>query len=195
MTNQTVSGNQAAGAWVPARLSVKTQTLATILAIAAAVLLPQVFHAMGAVSGLGTALGETFLPMHLPILLVGLLAGPYAGAISGFLSPLASFALSGMPKAGMLPFMMIELCVYGLTAGLLRKKNLPVIVKVLIAQVAGRLVRAAAILLAVYAFGNETISVSVIWTSIAAGLPGLVLQWCLLPLLVFRIEHRSRREP
>ena len=57
------------------KLSVKVQTLATVTAIVAAVAVPQLFHVMGAVSGLGTSLGETFLPMHLPIIIVGLLAG------------------------------------------------------------------------------------------------------------------------
>ena len=66
-------------------LSFKAQTLATIAAIVGAVVVPQFFHMLGAISGLGTALGETFLPMHLPIILVGLLAGPYAGAIAGLL--------------------------------------------------------------------------------------------------------------
>lgn len=86
------------------RLSLKVQVIATIAAIAGAVILPQVFHLLGAISGLGSALGETFLPMHFPIILVGLLAGPYAGAISGLFGPLLSFALSGMPGAYMLPF-------------------------------------------------------------------------------------------
>ena len=85
-------------------LSVKAQTLAALAAIIGAVAVPQVFHVLGAASGLGTSLGEAFLPMHLPIILVGLLAGPYAGAIAGLLGPLASFALSGMPGAAMLPF-------------------------------------------------------------------------------------------
>lgn len=171
------------------RLSVKVQILATIAAIVAAVAVPQVFHALGAISGLGTALGETFLPMHLPIILVGLLAGPYAGAISGLLGPLASFALSGMPGAVMLPFMMIELCAYGLFAGFLRNAKMPTIAKVLITQVAGRAVRAAAILISVYAFGKEGIGVAVIWMSIGAGIFGLVLQWALLPLIVYRVEN------
>ena len=176
------------------RLSVKVQTLATISAIVGAVALPQVFHLLGAVSGLGTALGETFLPMHLPILLVGLLAGPYAGAIAGLLSPLLSFALSGMPGAAMLPFMMIELCVYGLATGLLRNVKMPTIVKVVAAQAAGRATRAAAILLSVYAFHNESIGVAVILTSIPAGIFGLVLQWALLPLLVYRVENLKSHE-
>lgn len=176
------------------RLSVKVQTLATIAAIVGAVAVPQIFHALGAVSGLGTALGETFLPMHLPIILVGLLAGPYAGAIAGLLGPLASFALSGMPGIAMLPFMMIELCAYGLFAGLLRNVKMPTIAKVVAVQVAGRAVRAVAILLAVYAFGNESVRVASIWMSIATGIFGLVLQWALLPLIVYRVENLKKHE-
>ncbi len=175
-------------------LSIKTQTLATIAAIVGAVAVPQIFHALGAVSGLGTALGETFLPMHLPIILVGLLAGPYAGAISGLLGPLMSFALSGMPGMVMLPFMMIELCTYGLFAGLLRNNKMPTIGKVLIVQISGRVIRAVAMLLAVYAFGNESIRIATIWMSIATGIFGLVLQWTFLPLIVYRVENMKKNE-
>jgi hypothetical protein len=168
--------------------SVRVQTLATIAAIVGAVTVPQLFHVAGATLGLGTALGETFLPMHLPIILVGLLAGPYAGLIAGIFGPLASFAASGMPGTGMLPFMMIELGTYGLVAGLLRPAKAPTVGKVLITQVAGRLVRAAAILVAVLALGNQAIAVSAIWTSVAVGLPGLILQWALLPLVVRLVD-------
>ena len=126
--------------------SVKVQALATLAAIVGAVAIPQIFHVVGAISGMGTGLGEAFLPMHLPIILVGLLAGPYAGAIAGAFGPLVSFALSGMPGLAMLPFMVIELAAYGLIAGLLRTANMPTIAKVLLVQVGGRVVRAAAIL-------------------------------------------------
>ena len=51
------------------RLSVKVQTFAALAAVAGAVAVPQLFHVLGAVSGLGTSLGEIFLPMHLPIML------------------------------------------------------------------------------------------------------------------------------
>ena len=168
-------------------LSVKTQVLATLIALISAVALPQIFHIMGAVSGLGTSLGETFLPMHLPILFVGLIAGPYAGAAAGLLSPAVSHLLTGMPGAMMLPFMMIELCVYGLVCGLLRNVKLPTIVKILAAQVAGRAVRAIALLVAVFGFGSP-VSLTTIWMSVVTGLFGLALQWVLLPLLVYRVE-------
>lgn len=147
-----------------------------------------------ALFGGNEAFGETFLPMHLPIILVGLLAGPYAGLVSGALGPLCSFALSDMPGLVMLPFMMIELAVYGLSAGLLRNVKFPSVGKVVTAQLAGRIVRAAAILLAVYAFGNESIRIASIWNSVVTGLPGLLLQWSLLPLIVFWVENRKSHE-
>ena len=159
--------------------SVKVQALA-----------PQIFHVVGAISGLGTGLGEAFLPMHLPIILVGLLAGPYAGAIAGAFGPLVSFALSGMPGLAMLPFMVIELAAYGL----LRTANMPTIAKVLLVQVGGRVVRAAAILFAVGVLGNTTVAVATIWMSVLAGLPGLILQWGLIPLIMFWVEHRAAKE-
>ena len=176
------------------KLAFKTQALAAFAAIAGAVVIPQLFHVMGAVSGLGTALGETFLPMHLPIILAGLMAGPYAGAVAGVFGPLVSFALSGMPGAAMLPFMMIELAVYGLAAGLLRNVSMPVLAKVVLVQIAGRLVRAAAIVAGVSLLGVQGIQMPVIWNSIVTGLPGLILQWTLLPLLVFWINNRANKE-
>lgn len=175
-------------------LSVKAQTAATVCAIIGALALPQVFHIMGSVSGLGTALGEAFLPMHISIILVGLLAGPFAGAVSGALSPLISFALTGMPKIGMLPFMMIELCIYGLASGLLRQSKMPAVLKVLIAQTAGRAVRAGVILIAYYVLGQTGVPVSVIWTSISAGIFGIALQLTLIPLIVYRVENRKSDE-
>lgn len=132
--------------------------------------------------------------MHLPIILVGLLAGPYAGAVAGLLGPLASFALSGMPGAAMLPFMMLELCSYGLAAGLLRNVKMLTIAKVLLIQIAGRAVRAAAVLIAVYALGNDSIHVASIWMSIGTGIFGLALQWALLPLIVYRVESLKKYE-
>lgn len=175
------------------QLSIKAQTFATIISVVAAVALPHIFHIIGAVSGLNTGLGEAFLPMHLPIILTGLIAGPYAGAISGAISPLLSFALSGMPGLAMLPFMMIELFVYGLASGLMKNIKMPCIIKVLSVQVAGRAVRAAAILIATYGFGYEKISVSIIYTSIAVGLFGIILQLVLIPLIIYRITDKNEQ--
>ena len=170
------------------KLSLSIKAAATVLAIVAAVALPQLFHVIGAVSGQGTMLGVAFLPMHLPIIFVGLIAGPAAGAIAGAAAPLASFLLSGMPMLAMLPLMMVELFAYGLVAGLLREVKLPSLVKVVIVQLAGRVVLTAATAIAVFAFGSSK-TVSATWTSdLAAGLPGLALQWALIPLAAYWTE-------
>lgn len=175
------------------KISVKAQALGTLIALVSAVALPQLVHAVGAASGIGTALGETFLPMHLPIILVGLLAGPYAAGAAGLLSPLVSFALTGMPTSAMLPFMMIELCVYGICAGLLKNVKMPAIVKVLIAQIVGRAVRAGAIAIGFYAFGT-VIQPTVIFTSITAGLFGIILQLVIIPLAVYRLKEADNEQ-
>ena len=170
------------------KLSLSTKAAATVLAIVAAVALPQLFHVIGAVSGQGTMLGVAFLPMHLPIIVVGLIAGPAVGAIAGAAAPLASFLLSGMPMLAMLPLMMVELCAYGLVAGLLREVKLPSLAKVVIAQLAGRVVLTAATAIAVFAFGSSK-AVAATWTSdLAVGLPGLALQWALIPLAAYWTE-------
>lgn len=176
------------------RLSLKARVLAAILGAAAAVALPQLFHLLGAVSGLGTVPGEVFLPMHLPIILLGLIAGPFAGAAAGLASPILSFAFTGMPTASMLPFMALELCAYGFFAGVLRNVKINTIFKVLITELAGRILRAGAIMISFYVFGNTAVSLPVIWNSILTGLPGLILQWTLIPLIIFWVNERSKNE-
>ncbi|MDE6665322.1 MAG: ECF transporter S component [Ruminococcus sp.] len=170
------------------KLSVKTQTIGAFIALVSAVVLPQLVHVIGAASGMGTSLGEIFLPMHLPIILMGFLVGPYAAGAAGLLSPLVSFALTGMPSSVMLPFMMIELCVYGICAGLLKDVKLPTIAKVLITQIAGRLVRAGAIAVGFYVF-DSVVNPTVALTSITAGLFGIILQLVIIPLAVYRLKE------
>ena len=176
----------------------KTKTVAAILAVIAAVALPQALHYLGMVTNLGSALGETFLPMHIAIFLVGFFAGAWAGLAAGFASPAISFALTTMmgrpmPTAQMLPFMMIELAIYGLATGLLARTKLPVLASLLIAQIAGRGVRAIALIIGIYLFSSP-MNVAIIWNSIVAGLPGLILQWVIVPLLVFYVERKAKHE-
>lgn len=168
-------------------LSIKRQVIATIIAVIVAVVLPQFFHLLGQVSGFGKNLGVFFCPMHLPVMVIGLIAGPIAGGISGFISPLISAGLTGMPAGTELPLMMVELLGYGVTAGLLRKINLPGIAKVLIIQIAGRLLRMLAVIAAIYIFGKE-LPVLGIWMSVPKTIMGIILQLSLIPLFVYWVE-------
>ncbi|MBE5942146.1 MAG: ECF transporter S component [Lachnospiraceae bacterium] len=176
------------------KLSVKNQTLATITAVVSAVALPQIVHLIGKATGMGTVFGELLLPMHFPIILVGLLAGPLAGAIAGLLGPLCSFALSGMPSAVVLPFMMVELCAYGLFAGMLRNVKLPTIVKVLTVQVAGRLSRVIAVAFAFYILGSHAITIASVWHGVVNGLTGIAIQLIFLPVIVKVVEQMGKHE-
>ena len=157
--------------------------------IIAAVALPQVFHFVGNVSGTGAALGASLLPMPIPVLLAGFLGGPVAGVIAGVLSPVVSAAISGMPAAAMLPFMIIELGVYGLVSGLLSKTKLNGFVKLLITQVAGRAARTLAVIAAIYLFGNAELTLAAIPQFIVTGLFGIMIQWAVIPLLSERLER------
>ncbi len=170
------------------RMSIAKQSLYALLAVCAAVILPQICHVAGTALGVKSAIGEMLLPMHLPVLLVGFLAGGYAGAAAGILSPLISFALTAMPSPALLPFMVIELAVYGLCAGLLRETKIPAFFKVLIAQISGRLVRAAAILIA-FKLELSAVSPAIILSSIAVGLAGIAIQLVVIPLIVSRQER------
>ncbi len=168
--------------------------LTAILAIGAAVALPQVFHAVGVLSGTGAQLGSALLPMHLPVLLAGFLGGPVTGCIAGILSPLVSFGISGMPDAALVPFMMIELGAYGLTAGMLSGTRLNSFCKLLIAQIAGRATRAAAVLVSIHLLGNTALAPAAAFTFITAGLFGILLQWALIPLLLDRLEGMQKHD-
>ena len=176
------------------KTTIKTKTLITLAAIISAVALPQVFHWAGLVSGLGgPQLGAAFLPMHIPVIVAGLLAGPIAGLIAGIISPLISFGLAGMPVAAMLPFIMLELAVYGMASGLLYKAKFPVFGKLIIAQIAGRVVRAGAVLAAAYALGGNTaITAEYVFGFIVVGVPGILLQWALIPLIIYRAKGRGK---
>lgn len=174
-------------------VSFKYQTLAALLATVAAVILPQLCHMAGAALGVGSNIGEVLLPMHLPVMLVGFIAGPYAGAAAGVLSPVLSFMLTGMPKMSLLPFMIIELFAYGFVSGLLKNVKLNSVLKVISVQLAGRALRAAAIILGAYCF-KSVIPVSIIYTSIVTGVAGILLQLIVIPFSLSGLKKLSKNE-
>lgn len=174
-----------------ARKTILSKVITILAAVTAAVILPQIFHAIGAVTGTGNAVGSALLPMHIPVILAGFIGGPMAGLIAGILSPLASFAISSMPSVAILPFMIIELGTYGLTAGLINKAKLNSFTQLVIVQLAGRAARALAILGAIYLLGSTALTVASIGEFIAAGIGGIILQWAVIPFAVNKIRGKS----
>ena len=83
------------------------------ICIALCYVLPVAFH--------GLVLGSVLSPMHIPVLLCGLLCGGWYGMVCGLVGPVLSSILSGMPPVTSLIFMVPELMVYGLVAGLMMR--------------------------------------------------------------------------
>lgn len=155
-------------------------TAAMLLALG--VLLPQLFHLLG-----GRATGSVFSPMHLPVLVCGLLLGPGYGAATGLLTPLLSAALTGMPPMAILPFMVCELTAYGLVSGALGRR-LPLYPSLLLAQAAGRAVYALALFAGGTLLHMACAAPASVLTAAVTGLPGILMQLALAPLLVTLIR-------
>ena len=159
------------------------------------VLTPWVFHQLHLA-------GAAYLPMHLFIVVAALAFGWQAGLITGLLSPLASYAISGMPPLNILPQLTIELATYGLLAGVLHEKfNLRITWSLLGAMIGGRLVLLLTVLLiyfvsgATYSpLGAETTPILSVWHTIQQGLPGILLQLAIIPVIFWVVRRSTFRK-
>jgi len=159
----------------------------TALFLALSVLFPIAFHQFGMA-------GRIFLPMHIPVLLAGCISGPISGLLIGLLAPGLSFALTGMPPSYAVPLMTIELCLYGLAAGLFYcRLRLNIYIALIVALVLGRIGFAIGLLvLGLFIdlpYGIKTyFSVAVV-----TGLPGIIIQIVFIPPIVAAVMRRERR--
>lgn len=155
----------------------------TAVCTALCVVVPMAFHAI-------PNAGTIFLPMHIPVLLCGMLCGWPFGGLCGLMGPLLSSLTTGMPPAAMLPAMMIECCVYGGVAGALMthvktgKLYADLYISLVPAMLAGRVVSGIAKAL-IFAPGT-TLSA---WATVSfvTGLPGIVIQLILIPVILFAL--------
>lgn len=146
--------------------------------IAVGVVLPMVFHAVG--------MGSIFLPMHIPVLLAGFILGPCCGMLVGILSPLISSLLTGMPPVSppILPIMVMELAIYGAMTGFVYNKSGYVYVSLVCAMIAGRLAAGFGVYLAVLLCGFNVPVFVYLSGAIIKGMPGILLQFVLIPVLL-----------
>lgn len=169
-------------------MKTRRMTLAA-LCLALALLLPQVFHLLGMQQA-----GQLFLPMHIPVLIAGLILGWQYGALLGILSPLLSFALTGMPSAQRVLFMVVELMSYGAIVGLcyqtlrLKEHAFGGTLSLIIAMICGRLMYGLAISLAAILFHIDLGGFAAVWAALIMGIPGILTQLLFLPALAHVIE-------
>ena len=158
-----------------------------LLTIVCAVILPQIFHAVGILLGIGGTLGQIFLPMYIPVLILGFYRGPVSGAVTGLIAPLVSFAITEMPSAALLPFITLELVAIGLLAGIFSKVKLPAVLRVLSVQLMAKAVRLVAVAISLYAT-NGTVVASKLFAGILTSVPGIILQLVLVTFLIMKKE-------
>ena len=167
------------------KISYVKKSIITALCIALCVVLPMAFHSI-------QNAGSIFLPMHIPVLLCGLICGWSFGLLCGIAGPLVSSLVTGMPPMAYLPGMMIELAVYGFTAGLViqmvhtKKVYVDLYAALFAAMIAGRLAAGIARAL-IFTPGKYSMAA---WISsyFITGFPGIVIQIILLPNIVFALE-------
>ena len=152
----------------------------TAACTALCLVLPMAFHAI-------PNAGQVILPMHIPVLLCGMICGWPFGAVCGLLGPLLSSVITGMPPAAMLPAMMVECAAYGFASGLLMKyvrtgkDNLDLYISLICAMILGRVVAGFA---KAWIFTPGVSPFAWVSTSLVTGVPGIVLQLAVLPLVV-----------
>lgn len=152
------------------------------LCIALGLLLPQVFHLIGA--------GSVFLPMHIPVLLCGLCFGWQYGLAVGVVTPLLSSLFTGMPPIFPTAVaMMFELGTYGALTGMIyRQLKQNIYVSLIGGMLGGRVISGVASAL-FYGLAGKEYGFQIFLTgAFVTALPGIILQILIVPLLVIALE-------
>lgn len=159
----------------------------TGLLMALGILLPLIFHAVN----LG---GQVFLPMHLPVILGGFYLSILPVALLGLLTPILATLLTGMPPIPTVFAMMAELLTYVIVVSLLfNKLKWGVYPSLISAMILGRGVSILSNWIIIQLISGKSFDfLSFLSVLFVVGLPGIIIQLVLIPLLVKVIP---RKEP
>ncbi len=153
--------------------------------IAFGLIIPYIFHTTGLA-------GAIFLPMHIPVLLCGFILGERYGTIVGLITPLLNSVLTGMPPiypTGL--SMALELGTYGFASGYTYKnKKYNVILSLIIAMLAGRLVSGIANYLLFFMIGKQYLLPMFLTAAFVKPIWGIIIQLILIPVIVKLIESQ-----
>ena len=137
-------------------------------------------------------LGRRLSLMHIPVLLCGFVCGLPYGLAVGFVTPLLRSLLLGMPP--LLPValaMAFELAAYGAAAAVLYKllpKTMPgTYAALILAMLVGRLVWGLASFLILKAMGNAFTFQMFLTAAFIAPLPGIILQFAVIPTILLAL--------
>lgn len=143
--------------------------------------IPRIFHVL-----VGSSAGVTFLPMHLMVLIAALTFGIMSSSIVAGSSVIFSYLLTGMPTIERMPYMLIELLIYGILLGLFNKKFNSYI-SLIATMILGRLLYAGVLYASVNLLGFNGYGISVM-QSVVSGIPGIIIQIALVPVLAMVVK-------
>ena len=126
--------------------------------------------------------------MHLSVYIGGMLLGPIYGMCVGVITPIISFFFTGMPPIAKLPFMIIELLSYGLLAGFLNYKRVNIYINLIAAQLGGRLIYGLTLFVGGRLLHLNVPAVATIGTAFITGIPGIIMQIVLVPVIVIALR-------
>ena len=159
-------------------------TASVILAIG--ILFPIVFHFFGIA-------GAIFLPMHIPVFIGGVVLVPELAILVGLLTPLLSSLLTGMPVLFPITIiMMFELATYGFIVSELTRRFKLHIISIFISMICGRAVATLLAYILVLIFDIKLNPMLYIKGAILTGLPGILIQLLIIPILIRTIKKTSR---
>ncbi len=145
--------------------------------------------------------GRMLCPMHIPVLICGAVCGWQWGMAAGFISPLLRSLLFTAPI--MYPTavsMAFELAVYGAVIGIMlyilsgkAERLASIYISMIIAMIAGRLALALA-RFAMYGMIGTPYSWNVfVAEAVTSAVPAIVLQFAVIPPIVYALGGYSRR--
>lgn len=157
--------------------------------LAVGLVLSLVIHSIG-----GQQFGTIFGPLNFVALTTGVVAGPWVGLTVGIVLPLLSSVIFGMPP--LMPpiavFMALQLGTYGILTGLFERRNLNIFLNLAISIIAGGVVYSLGYYVIGYMVGIHLQPLTAILLSFALGLPGIVIQFLLIPTIRYSIK-RARK--
>lgn len=155
--------------------------IGTVLFSGLGIAIPRIFHIL-----VGSSAGVTFLPMHWMVLISAIVFGMTSSCIVAGSSVIFSYLLTGMPALARMPYMLIELIIYGILLGLFNKKFNSYI-SLIATMILGRILYAGVLFASVNIFGLNGYGISVM-QSIKSGIPGIILQLALVPVLAMIVK-------
>ena len=155
--------------------------IGTILFSGLGIAIPRIFHLL-----IGSSAGVTFLPMHLMVLIAALTFGIMSSSVVAGSSVIFSYLLTGMPAIERMPYMFIELLIYGILLGLFNKK-FNSYVSLVATMIIGRILYAGVLFISVNLLGFNGYGISVM-QSVISGIPGIIIQLLVVPVLAMCVK-------